>query len=150
MMTIQARETFPSLKLHGRSLREYPVDSPRAKARLIVLALFADGRLDPSELESLAKRDAFNDLGISRADFFSVLHDFCEDAAGLPESSGNYLMSPAVLESLFADVGSKAERQKLVRMMFDVIRSDGQLDEGEARLFWGALDAWQLRLVRPS
>jgi uncharacterized tellurite resistance protein B-like protein len=34
-------------------------------------------------------------------------------------------------------------------MMFDVIRSDGQLDEGEARLFWSALDAWQLRLSRP-
>lgn len=146
MMTMQARDSFSPIRHPGRPLRAYPVDSPRAKARLIVLALFADGRVDAAELGGLAKYRAFAELGITRDDFFQVLYDFCEDAAGLPNGRGNYLMSPALLETLFAEVSSVEERQKLVRLIFDVIRSDGHLAEGEARLFWKALDTWRLRL----
>ena len=75
-----------------------------------------------------------------------MLYDFCADATGLPDGRGSYLLSPALLETLFAEVGSVAERQKLVRLIFDVIRSDGHLADGEARLIWHALDTWRLRL----
>lgn len=146
MMTMQARETPPPISDPGRPLRTYPADSPRAKARLIVLALFADGRIHALELSSLARRGVFAELGITGDDFFQVLHDFCADAAGLPKGRGNYLMSPALLETLFDEVSDAGERQKLVRLIFDVIRSDGHLAEGEARLFWKALDSWRLRL----
>ena len=146
MMTMQATETFPPISGPGRPLRMYPVDSPRAKARIIVVALFADGRVDAVELSSLARRGVFAELGLTGEDFFQVLYDFCADAAGLPEGRGNYLMSPALLETMFDEVSDTGERQKLVRLIFDVIRSDGHLAEGEARLFWKALDSWRLRL----
>ena len=146
MNTMQARESFSPIRHPGRPLRTYPVDSPRAKARLIVLALLADGRVDAAELDGLAKYQAFDELGISREDFFQVLYDFCADAAGLPEGRGCYLMSAADLDSLFAEVCGTGERQKLARLIFDVIRSDGHLAEGEARLFWRALDTWRLQL----
>ena len=146
MMSMQARESLAPIRQPGRPLRTYPVNSPRAKARLIVMALLADGRVDAAELDGLAKYQTFEELGISRDDFFQVLYDFCADAAGLPEGSGNYLMSPALLDDLFAEVGSDGERQKLIRLIFDVIRSDGHLAESEARLFWRALDTWRLRL----
>ena len=146
MMTMQATEMFPPTSGPGRPLRMYPLDSPRAKARIVVLALFADGRVDALELSSLARRGVFAELGITGDDFFQVLYDFCRDAAGLPVGRGNYLMSPAHLESMFEEVSDTGERQKLVRLIFDVIRSDGHLAEGEARLFWKALDAWRLRL----
>jgi hypothetical protein len=146
MMTMQARESFSPIRHPGRPLRAYPVDSPRAKARLIVLTLLADGRVDAEELDGLAKYQTFDELGISREDFFQVLYDFCADATGLPEGSGSYLMSPADLDNLFAEVCGTGERQKLARLIFDVIRSDGHLAESEARLFWRALDTWRLRL----
>lgn len=146
MMTLQARDIRVPPIDASRPLRAYPTDSPRAKARLIVLALFADGRVDSAELDSLNRRDAFATLGISREDFFEVLYDFCADLVGLPSGSGSYLLSPAVLETLFAEIRSPAEQRKLLRLMLDVIRSDGHLAEGEARLFWNALDAWNLRL----
>ena len=146
MMTMQARESLAPIRQPGSPLRTYPVDSPRAKARLLVLALFADGRVDAAELDSLAKYQTFAELGISREDFFQVLYDFCADAAALPEGKGSYLVSPALLDTLFAGVGNVGERQKLVRLIFDLIRSDGHLAESEARLFWRALDTWRLRL----
>jgi hypothetical protein len=146
MMTMQARESLSPIKHPGHPLRTYPVDSPRAEARLIVLALLADGRVDAAELDGLAKYQTFEELGISRDDFFQVLYDFCADAAGLPEGSGNSLMSPALLDNLFAEVGNAGERQKLIRLIFDVIRSDGHLAESEAWLIWSAIDTWRLRL----
>jgi hypothetical protein len=146
MMTMQAKASFSPTINSGRPLRMYPVDSPRAKARLIVLALFADGRVDALELSSLARRGVFAELGLTGEDFFQVLYDFCEDATGLPEGRGSYLMSPALLDTMFDEVSDTGERQKLVRLIFDVIRSDGHLADGEARLFWKALDAWRLRL----
>jgi hypothetical protein len=146
MMSMQARESLPPIKHPGHPLRTYPVDSPRAKARLVVLALLADGRVDAAELDGLAKYQAFDALGISREDFFQVLYDFCADVTGLPEGSGTYLMSPEDLDTLFAEVCGPGERQQLLRLMFDVIRSDGHLAASEARLFWRALDSWRLRL----
>lgn len=146
MMSMQARECRVPIMQTGRPLRTYPVDSPRARARLIVLALLADGRLDAAELDGLTKFQAFESLGLSREDFFQVLYDFCADVAGLPEGSGSYLMSPADLDTLFAEVCGPAERRQLLRLMFDVIRSDGHLAPSEARLFWTALDTWRLRL----
>ena len=146
MMTMQARESLAPIVQPGRPLRSYPLDSPRAKARLVVMALLADGRVDAAELDGLVKYQAFDALGISREDFFQVLYDFCADAAGLPEGSGCCLMSPADLDHLFAEVCGPGERQRLLRLMFDLIRSDGHLAESEARLFWRALDTWRLRL----
>lgn len=146
MMTIQARESLSPIKLPDRPLRSYPVDSPRAKARFIVLALLADGRVDAAELDGLTKYQAFDELGISRDDFFQVHYDFCADAAGLPEGSDNFLIAPTLLDDLFAEVGSARQRQKLIRLIFDVNRRDGHLAESEAHLFWRAFDRGRLRL----
>lgn len=146
MMTLQARESFSPINYPGGPLRAYPADSPRARTRLVILALLADSRINAAELDGLAKNRTFAELGVAREDFFEVLYDFCADAKGLPDGRGSYLLSPTLLETLFAEVTSAAERKKLVRLIFDVIRSDGHLADGEAHLFWHALDTWRLRL----
>jgi hypothetical protein len=145
MMTMQASETRAPYTNDNQPLRAYPSDSPRAKARLIVLALLADGRLDAAELDGLTRRDTFDALGIAREDFFEVLYDFCADVANLPNGSGSYLISPVALEEMFAEIRSPAERMTLLRLIFDVIRSDGHLADSEVRLFWNAIDTWSLR-----
>jgi len=130
----------------AHSLRSYPSDSPRAKARLLALALLADGRLGQEELESLGRHSAFHALGISREDFFEVLFDLCSDFVRVPSGGGDYLLAPTTLDELFAEVRNPEGRRTLARLMFDVIRSDRHLAEGEQRLLWNALDAWKMRL----
>lgn len=145
MMTMQAREMCAPYTNPNQTLRSYAMNSPRAKARLVVLAMLADGRLDDAELESLTRRGTFDDLGIAREDFFEVLYDFCADVENLPNGSGDYLLSPVVLEQLFGEIGNATERQTLLRQIFDMIRSDGHLAESEADLFWHAVDTWKFR-----
>jgi uncharacterized tellurite resistance protein B-like protein len=145
MMTMQAREMCAPYINPNQTLRSYAMNSPRAKARLVVLAMLADGRLDDAELESLTRRGTFDDLGIAREDFFEVLYDFCADVENLPNGSGDYLLSPVVLDQLFGEIGNATERQILLRQIFDMIRSDGHLAESEADLFWHAVDTWKFR-----
>ena len=80
-----------------------------------------------------------------RSDFFEVLYDFCADVENLPNGSGDYLLSPAVLEQLFGEVSSATERRTLLLLIFDMIRSDGHLADSEADLFWHAVDTWKFR-----
>ncbi len=145
MMTLQAREMCAPYKNPNEVLRAYAPNSPRAKARLVVLAMLADGRLDNAELESLTRQSTFAELGITREDFFEVFYDFCADVKSLPSDSGYYLLAPVVLDQLFGEISSTAERQTLLRQIFDMIRSDGHLADSEADLFWHAIDTWKFR-----
>jgi hypothetical protein len=145
MLTIQSREMLAPHTIPGQPLRAYPANSPRAKARLITLAMLTDGRLDDAELDSLVQNATFAELGITRENFFEVLYDFCADVENLPRGSGNYLLSPAVLDQLFGEINQFAERQMLLRQIFDMIRSDGHLADSEADLFWHAVDTWKFR-----
>lgn len=145
MMTAQARESFVPHFGIAHPLRAYPQNSPRAKARLIVLALLADGQLDKKEFDSLEKNGVYATLGLSREDFVAVLFDFCSDAARLPSDHGSYKLTPALLDGLFAEVDNPIAKKHLVRHIFEIISSDGKLATGEEQLFWNAVDAWKLR-----
>lgn len=145
MMSLQARESFrPAIGPH-HPLRTYATNSPRAKARLIVLALLADGHLDEREMAALDRRGVFADLGIAREDFVEVLYDFCGDVAGLlPVDTGGYQLTPKTLAGLFDEVADRKAHEKLLQHMVAVISSDGYLSDAEESLFRSAIGHWQL------
>ena len=144
MMSIQARENLrPAFGSH-HPLRSYAVDSPRAKARLVVLALLADGHLDKREFDALERRGVFATLGIAREDFAEVMYDFCADvAAKLSAGGGGYRLTPAMLAGLLGEVSDRKAREQLLQLIFAVISSDGRLSDAEESLFIGAIDAWR-------
>jgi len=145
MMSIHDHGVSKANNSKAPMLRAYVPDSPQAKARLVVLAMLADGRLDDVELDSLDRNGTLSSIGMSREDFFAVLYDFCADVEAFPRGRGDYVLAPAVLQQMLSEVSDGEERQKLLRLIFDVIRSDGRLAKGEAALFWQAVDTWNLR-----
>lgn len=48
-------------------MRTYPRNSPQAAARIVALAMLADGHVCRSEIEALERCDAAARLGLSRA-----------------------------------------------------------------------------------
>lgn len=145
MMCIQAREMFPPRVGKTHPLRSYPANSPRAKARLVVLALLADGKLARSELETLGHEGVFQTLGISRTVFFEVMADFCTDLVSLPEGAGSYLLTPETVEGLLMEVRDPVERRALISLILDLVCSDGRLAPGEESLVRQTLAAWGIR-----
>lgn len=142
MMTMQAHETFPPRSGKAHPLRAYPANSPRAMARLVVLALLADGQLDEREMDTLNRRGAFAALGIDRDDFVQVLYDFCADVARLSESAGGYRLSPTLLSALLAEVDDPGAKERVMNLIVAVVSSDGCYTDGEEKLLLGALHAW--------
>ncbi len=143
MMSLQARESFQPVVGHHHPLRVYAVDSPRAKARLIVLALLADGHLDESEIKTLDRRGVFSDLGISREDFVHVLYDFCDDVAShLSVGQFGYRLTQNAITGLLDEVADRDDREKLLKHIVAVISSDGCLSDREERLLKSAIDHW--------
>lgn len=143
MMSMQARNSLRPFRGPHHPLRAYAVDSPRAKARLIVLALLADGRLDEREIAALERRGVYADLGIAREDFVQVLYDFCTDVAEhVSVGSGSYQLTPKTLAGLFNEIADGTAREILLRHMVAVITSDGHLSEAEENLFLNAMDHW--------
>lgn len=146
MMSMQARESLRPVAGPSHPLRAYAVDSPRAKARLIVLAMLADGQLDERELAVLDRRGVFAALGIAREDFVEVLYDFCGDVAGrLAVGSGGYRLTPKTLAGLFGEVTDRKAREALLTLMAAVITSDGRLSDAEESLFRTAVGHWKPR-----
>jgi uncharacterized tellurite resistance protein B-like protein len=142
MMTLQAREMHPSRPSRHHPLRAYPTGSPRAKARLVALALLADGRLADGEIDTLDRNGAFVRLGISRSDFFEVMADFCADLVRLPEGKGNAVLTPAMLAGLFAEVENGEDRTRLLQLIFEVAHSDGTISGNEEKLLRHAIEHW--------
>ncbi len=146
MMCMQARESLPPVFGVRHPLRAYAVNSPRAQARLVVLALLADGRLDEREIDALDRRGIFADLGIARSSFVEVLSDFCSDVAGqLPVSGGGYQLTQKALGGMLDEVSDSMMRARLLRHMLAVIDSDGHLSDSEKSLICTAIEHWQPR-----
>ena len=131
------------------ALRAYPVDSPQARARLLVLALLADGQLDEREVDALSRRHILHGLGISRAAFAQVLDEFCSDVAVLEDGSGRYRLSASLVEQAFAEVTERSARDRVLRMILALIASDGYLADGERALVRNAIAAWVVGADEP-
>ena len=127
-------------------LREYPVDSPQAAARILVLALLADGSIDWSELAVLARRGTLQRLGISEAAFDDVIHALCADMLvdSANASAGYLVLGRKVLCRILGDIGDPVLQRKLLRAVLDIVHADGELAGGEAVLLSVAAECWEI------
>ena len=129
-------------------MRSYPADSPQAAARLVVLAMLADGHLDRDELARAEALGVHEQLGLDRAGWHAVLHGFCEDllsSVGLAWG-GACQVDPATLQSLLAEVRDPALRERVLALCLEVAEADGRLTEGEGQVLAHAGLAWRLPL----
>ena len=126
-------------------MRTYPVDSPQAAARLLAMALVADGNYSLTEIRALDRLRASSRLGLSPEALKDVLDTFCEDL--LADSGGQWNgtagMPEAAREQLLAEVQDPALRAQLVELCQAVVQADGHEAEGEAALLDALICAWR-------
>ena len=67
-------------------MRSYPTNSPEAAARLLAMALVADGQYSMNEIKTIDRLQASQRLGLAPEAIKAVIDGFCEDlllAAGV-------------------------------------------------------------------
>lgn len=125
-------------------LRPYRVNSAHAAARIVALALVADGRLDAVETAALDAHRAHDQLGLSREQWLEVIHDLCDDICNACAASGGCRISGAVIDSLLDDVEDPTTQQTVLRLCSAVVHADRHLDDGECFVLLAAAQRWGL------
>lgn len=125
-------------------LRAYPADSPQAAARILALALLADGTIHLAELSALARRATLQRLGIGDAAFSAVIDELCADLLldAAPTPSGHLVLGRDALRRILGDIGDPALQRRVLRSVLDIVHADGELAGGEAVLLSVAAECW--------
>ena len=132
-------------------MRSYPYDSPKAAARIVALALLADGNVCKSEMEVLARHGAHAKLGLSPAELHDVVHDLCRDMLACSDMAwgGSSQIDRRTLAELLAEVQDPDLQLKVLRLCVAVVETDEHLAEGESTVLAAALAQWGLPQASP-
>ena len=127
-------------------MRSYPVDSPAAAARIVALALIADGHLSRQELEALDCCQAREELGIAPEALQDVIRTLCEDL--LASASGDWaaacVLGPPQLESVLDEIRDPLLQLRVLQMCLAAISADGHVSDGESVIVRAAVERWGL------
>ena len=135
-------------------MRTYPHNSPQAAARIVALAMLADGDISRVELDALDRSGVHQQLGLRADDWDAVVHDFWDDlleAAQLTWAD-TCSIDPRSLAELMAEIVDPALRLKVLRLCVSVVEADGNVDEGEAFMLGTAVEQWglQRKMLHPD
>jgi hypothetical protein len=128
-------------------MRPYPIDSPEAAARIVALALVADGRLDRDELAQVEALGVYQQLGLSRAGWHGVLNAFCEDLLASPRQTWGDAcrVDPLTLQHLLSEVADPRLRECVLALCLAAAEADAEISDGEALVLGAAVEQWGLQ-----
>ena len=126
-------------------MRSYPRNSPEAAARIVALALIADGHVCRSELEALQAKGVEAALGLAPGGFAKVTQTLCEDLLCASVSFGPLTSSldDEVLEALVRDVDDHDLQRKVLAAIAVAAEADEHLADGERHLLATMVRMWR-------
>lgn len=127
-------------------MRTYPTNSPHAAARIVALAMLADGHLCKSELDALARTDRLGQLGLTQEELLGVLHTLCEDLLATSDQNWEAAcrVDPATFTALLAEIDDSQLRRKVLLLCAAVFSADAHLADGEAAMLEATVKQWAL------
>lgn len=125
-------------------LRPYPRNSAEAAARIVALALTANGRIKAVETAALDALQAPERLGLTRAQWHGVIHDLCADLLGPARCGDEGCIPSELLDRMLDEVDDDALRRLVLRLCSAVVHADRQIDDGESFVLLGAIERWGL------
>ena len=128
-------------------MRTYPHNSPQAAARIVALAMLADGKLCVEEILVLDSVQAHEQLGLSAHQLDAVVTAFCEDLRGSPHSGWGEagLVDPRTMAGMMAEIDDPALQRQVLRLCISVAEADGLVGESESLVLGAAVEYWGLQ-----
>jgi uncharacterized tellurite resistance protein B-like protein len=134
--------------LRRLEVRKYAKNSPEAGARIVALALIADGTIDRSELQLLERQNVLSRLGLDNEQFDLIYYEYCTDMLGTGQrtSSGQLELDRLGIKALLDEISDPEQQMKILRILLDIVHADHCLTSGEAALIALALERWNITL----
>jgi uncharacterized tellurite resistance protein B-like protein len=134
-------------------MRSYPINSPRAAARIIALTLVADGDIGDAEVRWLDQFAVHTELGLERKALHEVLDTFCEDllSSGQLQCADACPVDERTLSNLMSEIENPSLRLKLMHLCIALAEADADVAEGESIVLNAAVEHWGLHreMLRP-
>jgi hypothetical protein len=125
-------------------LRHYPRNSAEAAARIVALALIANGRIKAVETVALEALRADERLGLTRQQWHGVIHELCADLLGPARCGDDSCIPSELLNRVLDEVDDYTTRRLVLRLCSAVVHADRQIDDGESFVLLAAIDRWGL------
>lgn len=125
-------------------LRSYPRNSAQAAARLVALALIANGQVKAVETAVLDALRAYERLGLTRQQWHGVIHDLCTDLLGPARCGDEGCISPELLDRVLDEVVDDSTRRLVLLLCSAVVHADREIDDGESFVLLAAIERWGL------
>jgi uncharacterized tellurite resistance protein B-like protein len=128
-------------------MRSYPRNSPQAAARILALAMLADGHQCTSELALLERLQVPVQLGLSRAELHAVVHTFCEDLMAVSAGmcwADLAQVRPDPLRQVLSEVDDPALQALVLDLCISLVEADRHLADSESVVLAAALLQWGL------
>lgn len=124
-------------------MKAYRVNSPEAAARVLAMAMVADGQYSMTEIQSLDRQNAPARLGLTPEAFKAVVDDFCHDLllAGSGQWTGS--VDEGIRQQLLGEITDPALQDLIIRQCEAVILCDGHLADGEVTLLDALSATWR-------
>jgi len=125
-------------------MRTYPQDSPRSVARLVALAMLADGHVCSREFDALVRAQAQLPNGLARPELEMLLRELYEDLtmSGHLGSMGGVHLDADTLAGLMAEVEDPALRLGVMRACASAIDADLHRTDAETEVLRAAERCW--------
>jgi hypothetical protein len=125
-------------------MHNYPLNSPEAAARLLALAMIADGNVCRSELDAVRRIGIEEELGLAPGALAAALQTLCEDLlCSQPCGALGSCLDDALLEALIRDVDDAELQRKVMAAVAATAAADGYLADGEQHLLSALQRCWR-------
>ena len=133
-------------------MRTYPSNSPEAAARIVALAMLADGHVCDSEMQALDALHAGARLQLGPQQLRAVLRGLSEDllASAYPQWGSTCQMDRHALGTLLDEVSDPALRATTLALCQQLVQADAHWAPAEDRLMARLAQHWQLPEAAPE
>lgn len=124
-------------------MQTYPTNSPEAAARVLAMAMLADGQYSMTEIQALDRQQAPARLGLTPEAFKAVVDGFCQDLLLAHEGRWTGEVDPATRQQLMDEITDRGLQDLILQQCEGLMLSDGHLADGEVALLDALGATWR-------
>jgi hypothetical protein len=124
-------------------MQTYPTNSPEAAARVLAMAMLADGQYSMTEIRALDRQQAPALLGLTPEAFKAVVDGFCQDLLLAHDGRWTGEVDPATRQQLMDEITDRGLQDLILQQCEGLMLSDGHLADGEVALLDALGATWR-------